>query len=118
MGPAGYGARACGREPLPRGRRRPAPGELRPPVTRPFVIVPNPDGLHERLDDGRPHEPEPTPFQVLGESVLIRELPNVRVERAELLPQDKQRLRVPDGGFDLRPIADDRFGFEKPGYVL
>src|SRR5438445_7660045 len=118
MGSSGYGARACGREPLPRGRRRPAPGELSPSVTRPFVIVPDPYGLHERLDDGRPYEPEPAFLQVLGEKVLVVELPGVRVERAELLAQDKQRLRVPNGGFDLRPIADDRLVFHQPGDVL
>jgi hypothetical protein len=59
------GARPRGRESLPRGRERSRASELCAAVAPALVVVPDADGLHERLDDGRPDEAEPALLQIL-----------------------------------------------------
>src|SRR6185503_9643838 len=92
------------------------------------MVVDHAGRLHEGVADGRADEAEAALLQVLAHRVRFGgarrdvvalapvldrlaadELPDVAVERAELLLHGEKRLRVAHGAFDLQAVAHDAF---------
>src|SRR5512143_158475 len=59
-----------------------------------LVVIEHARRFHERLDDGRPDEPEPALPQIRGERLRLTEPPRVGVEGAVLVLHFEERLRV------------------------
>ena len=110
------------------------PGDLGVPEAPDQVVVDEPRGLHQRVADRRPDEPEAAPAEVrahrlrcvrlgrdrahLHPRVLDRrpadERPQVVHEGRPRVVQGERRPRVADRRGDLRPVADDARVGEEP----
>src|SRR5215213_2531488 len=90
------------------------------------VVIDEAGALHEGVADRAADEAEPVPLQILAHGIrfwrrrrnvrqgawsrprrIRRELPDIGIERAELVARLEERLRVRDGGGHLEPVADD-----------
>jgi hypothetical protein len=98
------------------------------------MVVDHPDRLHERVANGRPHEPEPAPLEISGhptrqiglrrelgerappadDRATVDERPEIRVEASEFLLRLENTCGVCDGRLDLEPVADDPRILEQP----
>src|SRR5436309_3100735 len=107
--------------------RSPHAGDLTLAEAAHEVVIDHADGLHVRVDDGGPHEPEATAFQVLAEGIglvglrrdvldgsgailsrpPVDEAPLIGGETPELVPHAQEGPGVLDRRFDLEPVAND-----------
>src|SRR5262249_18560344 len=91
------------------------------------VVVDEPDGLHERVADGRPDEAKAALLQVLAyrpglgclrrdlaerppladDRLAVDEAPEIGVEAASVGAHLEHALRVVHRRLDLQPVADD-----------
>src|SRR5205823_4086856 len=108
VSPRGVHRRAGALIPRTGGYRSSRGVQLAPAVAPALVIIADANGLHEGQDDGRAHEAEAPPLQILGERDLVGESPDVPIERTVLATYIAESLCIRDRRLDLRPIADDR----------
>ena len=102
------------------------------------VVVDHTHRLHKCITDGGSHKVKAPALQVFAHGiglgckcghrlrgtpgVLLRmpahELPNVRVKTPELILDLEKGLRIPDGGFNFQPVADNAGIAEQFAYFL